>query len=262
MLDYFIPRASSFSGDMDGLFNLIVYGVGFWFVLTLSVLVYFMIRFRHSVSPKAAYITGEKHSESKWVHWPHYAIIVFDVVLIAGAIMVWVQVKQTLPPKDDIIRAVGQQWSWSFVHSGPDGKLDTEDDVLTVNDLHVEVGKVYHFELQSRDVLHNFSIPAFRLKQDMIPGRTITGWFEPTQEGTFDLQCAEMCGHGHGIMGAAITVHSPESYQATMEAIQSGTYESEYLKRLKEGSTPINAKRPQVSQNEASPYTEKLLSSF
>ena len=122
-------------------------------------------------------------------------------------IVVWVNVKQTLPANEDTIRAIGQQWSWSFVHTGADGKLDTEDDVNTVNDLHVIKDNTYHFELQSRDVLHNFAIPAFRLRQDTIPGRTIRGWFKPTISGTFDLQCAEICGRGHSMMFAAITVH-------------------------------------------------------
>ncbi len=261
MLDYFMPQASTFSGDVDNVFLMIVWVVGFWFVLTLATLAYFMIRYRHREGVKASYVTGEKHSENKWIHYPHYVIILCDVVLIAGSIMVWVNVKQTLPPKDDTIRVIGQQWSWAFIHSGPDGQLDTEDDISTVNDLHVEVNKVYHFELQSRDVLHNFSVPAFRLKQDMIPGRTITGWFEATQVGTYDVQCAEMCGHGHGIMGGSITVHTPEDYQRTMEAIKNGTYESDYLKRLENDPIPIAAKRPQVSQNTVNAGEENLVSS-
>ena len=70
--------------------------------------------------------------------------------------------------------------------------------------------------MQSRDVLHNFSVPAFRLRQDAVPGRTINGWFKPTKTGTYDLQCAEMCGYGHGIMGAAITVHTEENYNESL----------------------------------------------
>ena len=79
---------------------------------------------------------------------------------------------------------VAQQWAWSFVHPGPDGQLDTADDIKTVDELHVKVDTLYHFKLESRDVLHSFSVPVFRLKQDVIPGRVITGWFQPTQTGT------------------------------------------------------------------------------
>ena len=60
---------------------------------------------------------------------------------------------------------------------GPDGELDTEDDIHTANELHIVANEVYHYQLESRDVLHNFSIPVFRLKQDAVPGRRITGWF-------------------------------------------------------------------------------------
>ena len=241
MIEYFIDSASSFSGDIDNLFFVITLIIGFWFFLVFGALVYFILKFRRKDGVKAKYITGEKHSETKWTHYPHYAVIAMDVVIIAVNIIVWVNIKQTLPPKDNLIRVIGQQWSWSFVHSGPDGVLDTDDDITTVNDLHVKVDETYHFELQSRDVLHNFSVPAFRLRQDAVPGRTITGWFKPTKTGTYDLQCAEMCGYGHGIMGAAITVHSEESYTTTFAQIKSGTYESHFQKRKgTKTESPIN----------------------
>jgi len=241
MIEYFIHSASSFSGDIDNLFFVITLIIGFWFILVFGALVYFILRFRRKDGVKAQYITGEKHSETKWTHYPHYAVIAMDVVIIAVNIIVWVNIKQTLPPKDNLIRVIGQQWSWSFVHAGPDGVLDTADDIATVNDLHVKVDETYHFELQSRDVLHNFSVPAFRLRQDAVPGRTITGWFKPTKTGTYDLQCAEMCGYGHGIMGAAITVHSEESYTTTFAQIKSGTYESHFQKRKgTKTESPIN----------------------
>ena len=84
--------------------------------------------------------------------------------------------------------------------------LDTADDITMLDELHVEVGRVYHYQLESRDVLHNFSVPVFRLKQDAIPGRRITGWFEPTRTGEHDIQCAEICGIGHGVMGGRIFI--------------------------------------------------------
>ena len=231
MIEYFVHSASSYAGDVDNLFLVVTLIIGFWFFLTFGALVYLIIRFRRKEGVKAQYIAGEKHSETKWTHYPHYAVIAMDVVIIAVNIMVWVDIKQTLPPRDNLVRIIGQQWSWSFIHAGPDGELDTQDDVATVTDLHVQNGKTYHFELQSRDVLHNFSVPAFRLRQDAVPGRTISGWFKPTKTGTYDLQCAEMCGYGHGIMAAAITVHSEESYDSTMAQIQNGTYESHFQKR-------------------------------
>ena len=70
------------------------------------------------------------------------------------------------------------------------------------------------------------------MRQDGLPGRTIKGWFKPTKTGTFDIQCAEMCGYGHGIMGGAITVHTEDSYNETIAQIKNGTYESHYQKRM------------------------------
>ena len=259
MIEYFIHSASSFSGDIDNLFFVITLIIGFWFILVFGALVYFILRFRRKDGVKAQYITGEKHSETKWTHYPHYAVIAMDVVIIAANIIVWVNIKQTLPPKDNLIRVIGQQWSWSFVDAGQDGVLDTADDITTVNDLHVKVDETYHFELQSRDVLHNFSVPAFRLRQDAVPGRTITGWFKPTKTGTYDLQCAEMCGYGHGIMGAAITVHSEESYTTTFAQIKSGTYESHFQKRKgTKTESPINTS--QVEEKDS--FAELLASIF
>jgi cytochrome c oxidase subunit 2 len=84
------------------------------------------------------------------------------------------------------------------------------------------MGKTYHYELISNDVLHDFSVPVFRLKQDAIPGRVMKGWFEPTEAGEWDIQCAEMCGIGHGIMGARIVIETPEEHAAWMSQNSSG----------------------------------------
>ena len=88
--------------------------------------------------------------------------------------------------------------------SRPGQRLDTADDITKINELHVSTDTLYHYKLEANDVLHNFSVPVFRLKQDAIPGRVITGWFEPTMTGEFDIQCAEICGIGHGLMPARI----------------------------------------------------------
>jgi hypothetical protein len=93
------------------------------------------------------YVTGEEHEYTRWIHWPHYAIIACDLVIIAGRGRVWYNVKQDLPPADDTVRIIVQQWAWTFVQSGADGKLDTPDDIRTIDELHVEVGKTYHYEL-------------------------------------------------------------------------------------------------------------------
>jgi cytochrome c oxidase subunit 2 len=216
MIEQLIPAASSYAGDVDLLFDVIFWIVAFWFFLSEAIFFYFILRFRKKDGVGAEYIAGELKSEKKWITYPHLAVLVFDVVIVVGAVMVWYDVKQNLPDADRTIHVIAQQWAWTFEHPGPDGELGTADDIRKVNELHVENGKTYHFKLESMDVLHNFSVPVFRLRQDAIPGRVITGWFKPTQTGEWDIQCAEICGIGHGLMGARIHVESAEQHSAWM----------------------------------------------
>ena len=216
LIEHFLPSASTFSGDIDFVFSLVFWVVGAWFIATEGIFFWLILRFRKKPGVKAQYITGELHHEKQWVHWPHMAVLVFDVIILVAAVRVWYVVKQDLPPAQETVRVVAQQWAWSFVHPGPDGQLDTTDDIKTVDELHVKVDTLYHFKLEARDVLHSFSVPVFRLKQDAIPGRVITGWFQPTLTGSFDIQCAEICGIGHALMPARIVVETPEQHTAWM----------------------------------------------
>ena len=212
-----IPSASTFSGDIDGLVWLVTILVGVWFIATQIMFFWLLWRFRAGNSPKSQYITGKEKHLKQWINIPHTLVLVCDIIIIIAAIRVWVKVKQTLPPPDDTVRVVGQQWAWTFQHSGSDGVLDTADDVWTSDTLHVAEGKTYHFLLESKDVLHSFFVPVFRLKQDAIPGRTITGWFKATQTGQYDILCAEICGIGHGIMGGRIVIDSPEQHASWVQ---------------------------------------------
>jgi cytochrome c oxidase subunit II len=214
MIESMLPAASTYASDIDNLFTLIFVLVGFWFVLSEGVFFWLIFRFRKKDGVPAQYIAGEQKHEKKWITYPHLLVLVCDVFIIVGAVRVWYDVKQNLPEPQAEVRVIGQQWAWTFVHPGPDGKLDTADDIAKVNELHVEKDKLYHYKLEAKDVLHNFSVPVFRLKQDAIPGRVITGWFKPTLAGEFDVQCAEICGLGHGLMGARIFIESPEEHAA------------------------------------------------
>ena len=216
-----VPVASSFAGDIDALIALIAGLVGFWASLAYAAFFFLIFRFRDT-GQRAQYVTGEEKDLKRWITWPHAAIIGCDLVIVFMAIMVWYNVKQRLPEADSTVRIVAQQWAWNFVHPGPDNELDTDDDITSFNELHVEMGKTYHYELISNDVLHDFSVPVFRLKQDAIPGRVMKGWFEPTEAGEWDIQCAEMCGIGHGIMGARIVIETPEEHAAWMSQNSSG----------------------------------------
>ena len=218
MISWYVTQASSYAADVDGLILLIALIVGPFFLAAELALFWLIFRFRARPGVKARYITGEKTHERRWVVWPHYLVLVFDIIIVVAALRVWNDVKIDLPPPEEHVRIIAQQWAWTFVHPGPDERFDTADDISTVDVLHVEVDRLYHFELHSKDVLHSFSVPAFRLKQDAVPGRTIMGWFRPTVTGEFDIQCAEICGIGHGLMAARVRVLSAAAQAVWMEA--------------------------------------------
>ncbi len=226
LIGSYVPVGSSFASDIDSLIALIAVFVGFWGLLAYIAFFFLIFRYRRKDGQRAKYVTGEEKDLKRWITWPHAAIIVCDVVIVFMAIMVWYNIKQRVPEADATIRVVSQQWAWNFIHPGPDGVLDTEDDIDTFNELHVQKGTLYHYELVSKDVLHDFSVPVFRLKQDAIPGRVMRGWFKPTITGTYDVQCAEMCGVGHGIMGARIIIETPEEHAAWMEQNEGGQFAS------------------------------------
>jgi cytochrome c oxidase subunit 2 len=211
-----LPAASTYAKDIDQVFSVIFWIVGAWFVLAEGVFFYLILRFRKKAGVKAQYITGELKSEKRWITIPHNLILIFDIIILVFAVKVWYAVKQNLPDAPDkrIVRVIAQQWAWTFVDPGADGKLDTPDDIAKVGEMHVVVDKIHHFKLESKDVLHSFSVPVFRLKQDVIPGRVITGWFTPTMTGTYDIQCAEICGIGHALMPAKIVIETAEQHAA------------------------------------------------
>jgi cytochrome c oxidase subunit 2 len=218
-----LEQASTYANDIDNIILLIGVLTGFWFIAAEGVFFWLIWRFRAKPGVKSEYFIGKEKRIKKWITWPHALVLVCDVFIIIGSVMVWYNVKQRLPEADSTIRVIGQQWAWTFQHPGADNELDTADDILTVDELHVEVDRVYHFRLESRDVLHSFSIPVFRIKQDAIPGRSITGWFEATQTGEHDVQCAEICGIGHGVMAARIHIEDTDQHAAWISAASAGT---------------------------------------
>ena len=233
MIESIVPAASTYAGDIVNLFSLIFWLTGFWFAVSIGVFFWLVFRFRKRDGVRSEYVAGETKEEKRWVSWPHYLVLFCDIFIIYGAVRVWYDVKQDLPPAQETVRVIGQQWAWTFVHPGPDGAIDTADDITTVNELHVKTNTLYHYKLESTDVLHNFSVPVFCLKQDAIPGRVITGWFEPTKAGEWDIQCAEICGIGHGLMGARIHIETPQQHAAWM---------------AEQGTVSIAALTPQVEE--------------
>lgn len=215
MIDSIVPQVSTYARDIDNVILIIGAITGFWFLVAQGALFFLLWKYRHREGQKAEYVDGSNPKHKRFITIPHNLVLLCDVVIIVAAVRVWVNVKQTLPEAPpgesvDLVRIVAQQWAWSFQYPGADGKLDTADDVKSVDELHVKVNTVTHFELVSRDVLHDFSVPVFRLKQDAIPGRLVKGWFQAQNTGTYDIQCAEMCGPAHGIMFGKIVVETAE----------------------------------------------------
>jgi cytochrome c oxidase subunit II len=218
-----LPQASSYAASIDNVILLVGVLVGFWFILAEGVFFWLILRFRAKDGAKPQYVEGHEPHLKRWITYPHLLVLVCDIFIIVAAVRVWYDVKQRLPEADSTIRVIGQQWAWTFQHPGADNALDTPDDIFTVDDLHVQVNTTYHFLLESRDVLHSFSVPVFRIKQDAIPGRTITGWFQPTMTGEFDMQCVEICGIGHGVMVSRIYIEDQQAHTDWIESASVAT---------------------------------------
>jgi cytochrome c oxidase subunit 2 len=108
------------------------------------------------------------------------------------------------PPANPLeATVVARQWMWKIEHA--EGNRE-------INELHLPLGKAMKLTMTSEDVIHSFYVPAFRLKQDVVPGRYVTEWFQPTRVGTYHLFCAEYCGAQHSLMGGNIIVMKPEDY--------------------------------------------------
>jgi cytochrome c oxidase subunit 2 len=143
---------------------------------------------------------------------PVIIVVLLDCFIDAKTHTTWVLIKGGTPKADQTVRIVAQQYYYSFTLAGADGELDTADDITTINELHVPVDANVIFELEAKDMLHSLWVPALRLKQDALPGRTITGWFNATTPGEYEIACAELCGVGHSAMRATLLVHTTDSF--------------------------------------------------
>jgi cytochrome c oxidase subunit II len=112
------------------------------------------------------------------------------------------------------IQINAHQWAWDARYPGPDGKFNTRDDIVTLNDLRVPVGVPVVMQLAATDVLHSFSLPNFRIKQDAVPGTINRLWFQAKETGRFDIACAQHCGVGHYKMRGQLTVLEGPAYAA------------------------------------------------
>lgn len=207
-------NVSSYGEDIDGVFTLI-YGLTLgWFVLMMGAFLYFVIRYRRRTGVPAVHVQGNRLREFSWVLVPVAIVLLLDIWVDFRGASVWAKVKTQIPETEIQIQVTAKQFNWEILYPGPDGEFGTTDDRQAENDLHVPVGRPVRVVLKSSDVIHSFFIPNMRLKQDIIPGRTIVAWFEAIRPGKYPLVCAELCGYGHSGMKGWVHVHSTEEYEA------------------------------------------------
>lgn len=212
-----------------------------WLILTVLIAfaAYFvlaLVRFRAGAHPRAE----RKGPSSRWLWVVAGGIFAFEVILMAFfEIPLWVsREKLPAPEESTVVRVTGEQFAWNFHYPGEDGifgatdpeyidEINTlgldyddpasNDDLVTINQMHVPLGKPVLVLLGSKDVIHAFSIPVMRVKQDAIPGSRIALSFTPTRTGRTEIACAQLCGLGHYRMRAFLTVESEEEFAAWFE---------------------------------------------
>lgn len=218
MASWLPQSVSTYAGDIDHLIRLIAAIVGVWFVGAQALIVWAMVRHRRRPGRQAAYLRGESWSQLVWVLVPVLVVFGLDIFIDEQSAPVWARIKEERPPAQLVVKGNARQFNWSFTYAGADGAFGTPDDVEHENELHVPVGQNVIVELTSRDVLHSFFVPVMRLKQDVVPGRTIKAWFNATVPGRYEIPCAELCGFGHYTMRGFLVVHAADEWPQWLAA--------------------------------------------
>lgn len=200
---------SSYSGKIDGLFSLILWITGIIFILVEALLLFFLFRYRHREGRRAHYTHGNNRLEVIWTIIPAFICVVLALLSRRS----WAEIKQSIPTEAMQIEVMAEQFAWNIRYAGPDGKLGTADDIITLNQLHFPVGRPVVATLRSKDVIHSFFLPEFRVKQDAVPGMSTRIWFDSMRTGHWEIACAELCGLGHYRMKGFVTVETPEEFQ-------------------------------------------------
>jgi len=190
--------ASNFAKGVDGAF-LFIFAISFFFLIGISaVMVWFMIRYNRKKHPKAEQIEDNMKLEVTWT------VIPFVIVMLMFYYGYVVFQPMRIVPKDAMeVNVTGMMWSWKFEYAN--GK--------TTNELVLPVGKAVKLNLYSPDVIHSLYIPAFRIKEDLVPGKENYMWFIPNIEGSYEILCAEYCGLRHSFMEAKTRIVTEEEFQ-------------------------------------------------
>jgi len=225
---YFTPIASNW-GMIDDTVHITFWVTGIVFVAVNLFLAWCVVRYRHGKVKHAMYEPENKKLEG----WLVVLTSVGVAAMLAPGLVVWAKFVDV--PKDAaVVEVVGKQWYWSYRFPGADGVLGTDDarfisdknpfginpddphgqdDVLIASpELHLPMGKPYKALLRSTDVLHDFTVPQFRVKMDLVPGLVTHLWFTPTRAGKFDVLCEELCGVAHFTMRGKVVVEDDAAF--------------------------------------------------
>ncbi len=178
------PSHSTIAGDVDGLFYFILYTSVIIFALVVGLSAYFAFKYRRR--GEAVKTDGLDHNVKLEIFWTVIPTILVMIVFVWGF---KTYMKINVVPKDAYeIKVTGQKWFWSFDY--PEGGN-------SINEIVVPVDKPIKLLMDSKDVIHSFFVPDFRVKMDVLPNRYSITWFEATSVGEFNLFCTEFCGKGH-----------------------------------------------------------------
>src|ERR1017187_4720580 len=195
-------QASTMAGQVDALYIYLLLVSGVMTALIFIAVTVLAIKYRRTAGRDAQQIEGSTFLEITWSIIPLFVMMTF---FVWGAVIYF---QERTPPADATeVYVVAKQWMWKIEHM--EGQRE-------INELHVPVGQDIKLIMTSQDVIHSFYVPAFRLKQDVLPGRYTTLWFKATKPGRYHLFCAEYCGTQHSGMGGDIVVMEPQDYAQWM----------------------------------------------
>lgn len=201
---------------IDYLFNFTTALIAFFFILVVIGLFGFSYFYSSKRNPKPLYVDGTDKKHILLVAFiGSMVFVLIDMQITTISNKDFVEVFAKWPKEDESVLKVevlGQQWAWNFRYAGKDGIFNTEDDVVTLNDLRLPLGKKIVFQVTSKDVIHAFFLPNARMKVDAMPGRISKMWTQLTKAGTYPIACAEMCGTFHYRMQAQLTVYEENDF--------------------------------------------------
>jgi cytochrome c oxidase subunit 2 len=203
------PReASTIAPWMDELYLFLLGMTVTGILLVGAIVTTFSLRYRKSVHPVATQVEGSTLLEATWTIIP---LAIFLITFVWGALLYF---RIYNPPVNAMnIYIVGKQWMWKAEHPGGQHEI---------NALHVPINQPIQLTMISQDVFHSFSIPDFRIKREVIPGRYSTVWFNATTPGEYHLFCTQYCGTNHSAMIGTITAMTPDDYKKWTQESTSG----------------------------------------